>query len=282
MDLINFCVGKKTISLQILDILLTERYDDNLTDLPNDNPSFLGVKDYMGVPTPIFDLGIILNKCSSYETNQALVTMLQEREQDHRDWLAALEQSIVNDAPFNKAKDPTQCAFGQWYYSFKTDNEDLKALLQRFEEPHNKLHAMADKLLTMSAKGNKQAAIEQLEKERSTTFYKLMRLFESTREQIILDHKPIIVFTTQDGQSPYIGLLVDKVEDNVHCEESDIKPLHELTSIGFEVDPQTKKLMKGLVKLGEKHSLLIDPSAIFRPEHLQNYEPEETAEYGLF
>ncbi|MGA4604564.1 MULTISPECIES: CZB domain-containing protein [Pseudoalteromonas] len=282
MDLINFRVGKKTISLQILDILLTERYEENLTDLPNDNPSFLGVKDYMGVPTPIFDLGIILNKRSSYETNQELVSMLKQREQDHKEWLVALEASIFNDVPFTKAKDPKQCAFGQWYYGFKTDNDDLKALLKRFEEPHAKLHSLADRLLVMCAQGHKQEAIDTLAREKSTTFSKLMRLFESARDQIMLDHKPIIVFTTQDGQSPHIGLLVDKVEDNVHCDESDIKSLQEMTSIGFEIDAQTKKLMKGLVKMGKRHSVLIDPSAIFRPEHLQNYEPEETEEYGLF
>ena len=46
MDLINFRVGQKTISLKILDILLTERYEGNLTSFPNGNPSFLGVKDY--------------------------------------------------------------------------------------------------------------------------------------------------------------------------------------------------------------------------------------------
>ncbi|RXE88515.1 MULTISPECIES: CZB domain-containing protein [Pseudoalteromonas] len=282
MDLINFRVGKKTISLQILDILLTERYEENLTDLPNDNPSFLGVKDYMGIPTPIFDLGIILNKRSSYETNQELVDMLKQREEDHKEWLHALEASIFNDVPFTKAKDPKQCAFGQWFYGFKTENDDLKALLKRFEEPHEKLHSLADKLLMMCAQGQKQQAIETLAREKSTTFNKLMRLFESARDQIMLDHKPIIVFTTQDGQSPHIGLLVDKVEDNVHCDESDIKSLQEMTSIGFEIDAQTKKLMKGLVKMGKRHSVLIDPSAIFRPEHLQSYEPEETEEYGLF
>ena len=52
----------------------------------------------------------------------------------------------------------------------------------------------------------------------------------------MLDHKPIIVFTTQDGQSPYIGLLVDKVEDNVRARR--IKALHELALV--QVDPQTK------------------------------------------
>ncbi|CAM4066364.1 CZB domain-containing protein [Pseudoalteromonas byunsanensis] len=282
MDLINFRVGQKTISLKILDILLTERYEGDLTSLPNENPSFLGVKDYMGTPTPIFDLGIILNKKSSYDTNNALVELLKNREDEHRQWLQALERSVVKGQDFDKARDPKQCTFGQWLSNFKTENEDLKAILSRFEEPHNRLHALADKLLTLCEQDKKQQAITMLEKERATTYIKLMRLFESAREQISLDHKPIIVFTTQDGQKPHIGLLVDQVEDNIHCEEDEIKSLSEITNIGFEIDPQTKKMMQGLIKRGNTHSVLIDPSSIFRPEHLQGYEPEETESYGLF
>ncbi|WP_410962659.1 hypothetical protein, partial [Salmonella sp. ZJHZ20_0179] len=88
MDLINFRVGQKTISLKILDILLTERFEDNLTSLPNDNKSFIGVKDYMETPTPIFDLGIILNKQSTQETNQALVELFSEWQQKQQQWFA--------------------------------------------------------------------------------------------------------------------------------------------------------------------------------------------------
>ncbi len=282
MDLINFRVGQKTISLKILDILLTERYEGNLTSLPNGNPSFLGVKDYMGTPTPIFDLGLILNNQSSSEVNQALVKLLHDREQDQKAWLIALEHSIHKGVAFTKARDPHQSEFGKWFYSFKTDNEDLKALLARFEEPHTKLYNLSNTLLDMCAKGDKEQAIKMLEKERTTTYQKLIRLFQSARDQITLDHKPIIVFTTLDGQKPYIGLLVDQVQDNIHCDESEIKSLNEITNIGFDIDPQTKKMMKGLIKRDDTHSVLIDPSAIFRPEHLQSYEPEETESYGLF
>ncbi|TMP77612.1 chemotaxis protein [Pseudoalteromonas phenolica] len=282
MDLINFRVGQKTISLKILDILLTERYEGNLTSLPNGNPSFLGVKDYMGTPTPIFDLGLILNNQSSSEVNQELVKLLHDREQDQKTWLIALEHSIRDGVAFTKARDPHQSEFGKWFYSFKTENEDLKALLARFEEPHTKLLNLSGKLLDLCTKGEKEKAIQILEKERTTTYQKLIRLFESARDQITLDHKPIIVFTTLDGQKPHIGLLVDQVQDNIHCDESEIKSLNEITNVGFEIDPQTKKMMKGLIKRGETHSVLIDPSSIFRPEHLQDYEPEETENYGLF
>ncbi len=82
MDMINFRVGQKTISLKILDILLTERYENNLTSLPNENKSFIGVKDYMETPTPIFDLGIVLNNQSTNKTNAELTDLLVEKEKE--------------------------------------------------------------------------------------------------------------------------------------------------------------------------------------------------------
>ena len=49
--------------------LLTEQYRNNLTEVPNNNPNFLGAKEFMNVPVPIFDLGRILNNRSTKEFN---------------------------------------------------------------------------------------------------------------------------------------------------------------------------------------------------------------------
>ncbi|UJX25705.1 MULTISPECIES: CZB domain-containing protein [Pseudoalteromonas] len=282
MDLINFRVGHKTISLKILDILLTERYEDNLTSLPNENKSFIGVKDYMDTPTPIFDLGIVLNNQSTHKTNAALTDLLAEKEKEHQLWLNALEESLLTGVAFTQSTDPEKCAFGRWYSSFKTDNEDLQNILNKFDTPHRALHAMAGELLELQKTLSKDKLIHIFEEKKRHIFNQLIRLFESAREQIILDYKPIIIFTTKDGITPHIGLLVDKVEDNINVKKEDIKPLDKLTSVGFDVDPQTKNMMRGLIKMKNKHTLLIDPSAIFRPEHLANQEEEETEAYGLF
>ncbi|ATC92915.1 CZB domain-containing protein [Pseudoalteromonas tunicata] len=265
MDFINFKVGQKTIALKILDILLTERFENNLTALPNNNKSFIGVKDYMGTPTPIFDLGLILNNESTHVSNANLAELLQTREKDHLQWFKELENSIENNTPFSLARDPHQCAFGKWYDNFKTDNEDLSAILSRFDEPHKKIHSLADSLINMVKQGQKKQAQEILATERRTTFTLLLRLFESAREQVVLDYKPIIIFTTKDGQNPHIGLLVDKVEDSVSVDASEIKPLDKLTSIGFDIDPQTRNMMRGLIKMDKHHSVIIDSSAIFKP-----------------
>lgn len=282
MDLINFRVGQKTISLKILDILLTERFEDNLTSLPNDNKSFIGVKDYMETPTPIFDLGIILNKQSTQETNQALVELFSEWQQKQQQWFTALENSIKHNQPFNHNTDVQQSNFAKWYSHFKTENEDLKAIIERFKTPHNRLYTRANKLIELVKQNNEKQALVELSIERNSNYMQLIRLFESAKEQILLDHKPIIIFTTKDGRTPHIGLLVDKVEDNISYKKENIKPLDKLTDVGFDIDPQTKNMMRGLIKLENKHSLLIDPSAIFRPQHLMHQQAEETEEYGLF
>lgn len=56
MDVVNFVAGSKTVSLPILDILLTEQLADDYVTVPGEDPDLIGVKDYLGVSTPIFDL----------------------------------------------------------------------------------------------------------------------------------------------------------------------------------------------------------------------------------
>ncbi|MDQ9093460.1 chemotaxis protein [Pseudoalteromonas haloplanktis] len=282
MDLINFKVGQKTISLKILDILLTERFEDNLTSLPNDNKSFIGVKDYMEIPTPIFDLGIILNKKSTQEANQSLLEVFSKWQRKQQDWFSSLESSINQQTVFNDNIDCQQSSFAKWYKSFKTDNEDLQAIIGRFRIPHEHLYQRASELIELTKSGQTERAKKELNSERNSSFTQLIRLFESAKEQLSLDYKPIIIFTTKDGINPHIGLLVDKVEDSINYKKEDVKPLDKLTDVGFKIDSQTKNMMRGLIKLEQKHSVLIDPSAIFRPAHLMNQQSEETEAYGLF
>lgn len=266
MDFINFKVGSKTIALKILDILLTERYENNLTELPNENKSFIGVKDYLGTPTPIFDLGVVLNNQSTHVANQALSDLLIAREKEHQDWLDALENSLTNSVPFEKNKDPDKCTFGAWYNNFKTDNDELRVILKKFDKPHRELHAMADELLTMQKSDSSGEALTLFHEKKRKIFTVLVRLFQTAREQITLDYKPIIIFTTKDGKTPHIGLLVDKVEDSLTVSKDDIKPLEQLTSVGFDIDPQTRHMMKGLINMDNKHSIIVDPKVIFSPQ----------------
>lgn len=58
----------------------------------------------------------------------------------HLDWLNLLQTAIQTNFTFSGTLDPHQCAFGKWYYSYKTDNPTFAGLLKQWEEPHNRLH----------------------------------------------------------------------------------------------------------------------------------------------
>jgi len=282
MELINFKVGCKTISLKILDILLTERFDNNLTTLPNNNKSFIGVKDYMDIPTPVFDLGIILNNTSTEQSNAHVLKQLRAWQEKLLNWFNTLQSNLLNSSASISSNDAELQDFALFYKEFSTDNEDLKLTMSRLDEPFQSLLETVKEAIAAHNQNNHKQVSALLDKIKRNSLIQLERLFESAKEQITLDYKPIIVFTTKDGLNPHVGLLVDKVEDNIDYKKEDIKPLDKLTEVGFDLDPQTKNMMRGLIKLSQKHSVLIDPSVIFKPTQLEESESEETQAYGLF
>lgn len=282
MELINFKVGCKTISLKILDILLTERFNNDLTTLPNNNKSFIGVKDYMETPTPVFDLGIILNGNSTEQSNKHALEQLRKWQESLEVWFTCLENNLTGNNTTITTTSTELHNFEMFYQEFKTDNEDLQVIIGKFDRPFKSLLQTVDKAIKASADDNKKQVSKYIIDIKQNSLMQLLRLFEAAKEQITLDYKPIIVFTTKDGTTPHVGLLVDKVEDNVDYKKEDIKPLDKLTEIGFDIDPQTKNMMRGLIKLAEKHSVLIDPSAIFSPIHVAQENAQESEAYGLF
>ncbi|GAA81758.1 MULTISPECIES: hypothetical protein [Pseudoalteromonas] len=282
MELINFKVGCKTISLKILDILLTERFDNNLTTLPNNNKSFIGVKDYMDIPTPVFDLGIILNNISTEQSNTHVLKQLRIWQDKLLNWFNTLQSNVLNSSASISNNDAELQDFVLFYKEFNTDNEDLKLTISRLDEPFQSLLETAKAAIAAHNQSDHKQVSALLDKIKRNSLIQLERLFESAKEQITLDYKPIIVFTTKDGLNPHVGLLVDKVEDNIDYKKEDIRPLDKLTEVGFDLDPQTKNMMRGLIKLSQKHSVLIDPSVIFKPTQIEESESEETQAYGLF
>ena len=267
MDLVNFKVGEKYIALNILDILVTERYQEDLTTIPTDDKSFLGVKDYVGTPTPVFDLGLIMNNVVTEQVNNNLVKRFADGDRECIEWFAALEKSIKTGISFDLETSATKTEFGKWYHNFTTEDEDLTSLLKRFDEPHKKLHTSADKLLGLIESDQLDEALRLLEIARTTHLAQLKRLFTDAQVQVTESYKPIIVYTTTDGSTPYIGLLVDSVEDSVNINDDQIKSLGKIIETGFKLNEQTQQMLNGIVKINKKYSLIIDPTAIFKKEN---------------
>lgn len=131
---------------------------------------------------------------SQRESCKELIELLNKRRQDHLDWIDALHRSLQTGEPFTKATDPHKCAFGLWYDQYIPRDGELKGIMARFDEPHRRIHALADKLLDLSqGQGRVDDAIRILEEEKHSTLRHLIHLFEQACSRLQEMQKPVVV-----------------------------------------------------------------------------------------
>lgn len=159
----------------------------------------------------LYDFNRLMGSENHQQEIDRLVSQLDDMEQQHKDWLDALEKSLKENTPFSKALDPNKCAFGIWYKQFETENEELIEVLARFEEPHNRLHNLAKKLLEISIT-DPEKALNILDEERSQTLTELIQLFHLTKERALYSVRPIILFV-EHNQGKITALRLDNIND---------------------------------------------------------------------
>jgi len=161
--------------------------------------------DFQGSPLAYVSLWDELGLKSKYLEYEELLAMLPLRLQDHISWMDALESSILSEVPFTKARDPHLCAFGKWYYGYKAQDPRLGMLLREFEEPHSKIHALADQLLTLTEAGKADEAKRLFDKAKEVTLPVLLKLFADTENRLHEMQKKIVVILTDGNDNWALG-----------------------------------------------------------------------------
>lgn len=183
------------------------------TQVATGNSRLFTMVEYDGQACPVLSLARLLHQPSASARSRELLALLQAREQDHRNWLAALKEALQHGRPFDQQRDPDQCAFGRWYLSFTTTDPQLQHLLGRFDAPHRRLHALAGELLTMSGR---EQALAILHDHEHSTLVKLQELFAEARELIQGSVRPTVIML-QSSATQVIGLKVDDVGEVFDC-----------------------------------------------------------------
>lgn len=130
---------------------------------------------------------------SEYTELFELQELLPKRKQDHVDWMNALEASIYNKTEFTKARDPHSCAFGKWYYNYKTNDVRLDWLISQFEKPHAHIHSLADTLLGLVENGQQQEALQLFNDAKDTVLSRLLELFDAAEDLTAEKQRPVAV-----------------------------------------------------------------------------------------
>lgn len=168
---------------------------------------------------PLYDFCNLTGSTSAVSNGHKLIEIFNGREQDHVEWMQALEDSIKEGVPFTKTTDPNKCAFGVWYNKFKSEDEDLNEVMVKFDEPHKHIHGLAKELLDIR-QVDEERALTLFKRESANAFAQLRKLFDNARERVTASIRPIIVFVEQ-GNGKTTALRLDNIKDIESYSKSD-------------------------------------------------------------
>jgi len=112
-------------------------------EMPKSQFGVAGVFMFRGKAIPLLSIREIFGMPSIEQEYNDFADMLDQRKQDHINWVNELERTIESGDEFKLATDPHKCAFGRWYDNYTVGNNTVMFHLRKIKDPHEKLHEAA-------------------------------------------------------------------------------------------------------------------------------------------
>lgn len=168
----------------------------------------------------LLDLRTVFGLPTQTREYDDFAAMLDQRKQDHVNWVTALEHSIQTNEPFTLATDPHQCAFGRWYDSYTAESESVRGHLARIDDPHQRLHHAAEEAAACKQECDqckREVCLKEVLRRTKEQYMPLiLQLLDEAkgifREQVFRE----MVLVLNDGSR--LGLVVDKVISVEHLD----------------------------------------------------------------
>ncbi len=102
----------------------------------------------------------------------------------HLNWVIDLKQAMESGSEFTGELDPRKCLFGKWFYSYEAEDREFGDLIQKWKEPHEKLHQTADRINQELKNENIAGAKSIYESDLKPTLANLESIYNQTIEWI--------------------------------------------------------------------------------------------------
>lgn len=113
-----------------------------------------------------------------------LKSLLADRWIDHLNWIKNVANSNLTESTFDGGLDPHQCPFGKWYYSYRADDPQFGARLQKWEAPHAQLHESAQKMVEAQKAGDWKEAARIYQEETLAALEQMQHCYHETHDWI--------------------------------------------------------------------------------------------------
>jgi len=182
-----------------------------VVQVPNVHPAVRGVVNLRGVVLGMIDLRTLIGAPSAADEADALAFELDRYRDEHRGWLDGLEAAIRDGRPTGHPRGASECEFGRWYASFRPQQLQLRMLLPRMEEPHERIHEVVERCQAHARRGQTEQALGLIKQTRDTDLSRLERLFDEARESVTGVRREIALVLSVHERTP-LALLVDSVD----------------------------------------------------------------------
>ncbi len=225
---------------------------ENLTGLPEAPDYIRGLASLREACIPVLDLRTVLKAPKLSLEVKEFEDMIEERKKDHQRWAAELVRSIDEERPFTLTADPHQCAFGKWYDSYKTSNSMVQFQLKKIDEPHKRLHKVAEetqKVLTITDEEKREAALDEIKNQLENQILPTMLHLLDDTKKIMGDSIREMMLVLNDGEKQ-AAIAVDEVLRVEHLE-----PVADNLKID---DVHQMNYVTGILKSKDQVVLLLD------------------------
>lgn len=174
--------------------------------MPQSPDHIRGVINLRGKVMPVMDLRLKMGIDSLIAETQSLIDLLNQREQDHKNWMVELEASVREKREFKLATDPHKCAFGIWYDNFETENRILDTCLKKFDTPHKKIHGIAIEVKKMEEKEDFDSAYNIINRTREHELAEMINLFEEARTLLVESNREIALVLEYEERTMVVSV----------------------------------------------------------------------------
>jgi purine-binding chemotaxis protein CheW len=181
---------------------------DNITKIPQMPDYMRGVLNLRGTIIPLVDMRRLFGIKSILED-----VSINKYIDAHHNWIDELLETIKTGRPFKLALDPHQCAFGQWYDTFRPPNHLIAHHMKKINEPHCKLHHTGAEVLKLLDDKEDSEAGEKINNLLRTLQGEIMptieELLQETTRMIAAAVREMIIVLDFNGTK--VGLIADEV-----------------------------------------------------------------------
>ena len=234
-----------------------QQYPEDVIQIPH-APSYVrGSFFYQGQTISIVDLRLLFDWQSLEQEFTAFSEMIDQRKNDHINWVRTLEECLTEEKVFPLATDSHKCALGKWRDSFVGKSSSIAHQLQKIDAPHEALHHAAIEVMEYRKKNSssetetyKKSVMQKLE---GTLMPQILSLLDETKDIFRkFEYREMVLVL--GGEHP-IGLLVDEVvavDNLVYEKESKLSETMKAKGMILAVQryEKTKELVLELDVLG--------------------------------